>query len=64
MKLNSKTLKQQLNLKGNPEILIQIDAGVGNTILYNGTASQAITLNTNGASVTLRKMTATQWMAI
>lgn len=43
---------------------IQIDSGVGNTILYGGVASQDITLNTNGASVTLRKMTATQWMAI
>ena len=43
---------------------IQIDSGVGNTILYGGTASQDITLNTNGASVTLRKMTTTQWMAI
>lgn len=43
---------------------IQIDAGVGNTILYNGTASQDITLNTNGASVTIRRMTATQFMII
>lgn len=43
---------------------IQIDAGVGNSILYNGVASQDITLSTDGKSITLRKMTATQWMAI
>jgi len=44
---------------------IQIDAGVGNTILVaGGSPSQDITLNTNGASVTLRKMTATQFMVI
>lgn len=41
---------------------IKIDSGVGNTILYNGVASQDITLNTDGVSVTIRKMTATQFM--
>ena len=43
---------------------IQIDSGVGNTILYNGATSQDITLNTNGASVTIRKITATKFMVI
>lgn len=43
---------------------IQIDAGAGNTILYNGATSQDITLNTNGASVTIRKITATKFMVI
>jgi hypothetical protein len=44
---------------------IQIDAGVGNTILVAGSSpTQDITLNTNGASVTLRKLTSTQWMVI
>ena len=44
---------------------IQIDAGIGNTILIAGSApSQDITLSTNGASVTLRKITSTQFMVI
>lgn len=44
---------------------IQIDAGIGNTILVAGSApSQDITLNTNGASVTLRKITSTKFMVI
>ena len=43
---------------------IQIDSGVGNTILYNGVATQDITLNTDGTSVTIRKMTANQFMVI
>lgn len=43
---------------------INVDSGLGNTILYNGVASQDITLNTDGASVTIRKMTANQFMVI
>ena len=44
---------------------IQIDSGVGNTILVAGSSpSQDITLNTNGASITIRKITATQFMVI
>ena len=44
---------------------IQIDSGSGNTILVAGSSpSQDITLNTNGASVTIRRMTSTQFMVI
>ena len=43
---------------------ITIDAGAGNTIVFGGNVTQAITLGSDGASVTLRKLSDTQWMVI
>ena len=43
---------------------IQIDSGVGNTILFNGVKNQDITLNTNGVSVTIRKITENEFIVI
>jgi hypothetical protein len=43
---------------------ITIDAGVGNTIVTSAGAAQTFVMNSNGLSVTLQKVSATQWMLI